>query len=209
MNLKLKTTLIIVITLIIGVVIGAMAHRAYLQNRIKRTLAWGNPNRFGAVYERMIRPKPDQSEKIRNILAKHVQNISKIREEYRQKMESEFKAIRKEIEPLLTPEQKRRLSQFFPRHLPFRRRGPAREISRELFILRDRLRLSEEQTLQVRRILEETESKMRMSYTARKRLGERQSIMEKLKEEKEKAIEKILTEEQKKIYEQIKKNKPR
>jgi len=209
MNLKLKITLIIIVTLIIGVVIGAMAHRAYLQNRIRRTFAWGNPNRFGAVYERMIRPKANQSEQIRKILARHAQNISKIRDDYRQKIESEFEAIREEINPLLTPEQKRRLSQFFPRLLPFRRRGPAREMGRELSLLRDNLRLTEEQTLQVRRILEETESKMRMSYMARKRLGERQSTMEKLKEEKEKAIEKILTEDQKKLYAQIIKKKPR
>ena len=206
MNLKLKTTLIILSTLIIGVIIGAMAHRAYLQSRIKRTLAWGNPYRFGSIYERMIRPKPDQSEKIRKILARHSQNISKIREEYRQKMESEFKSMREEIDPLLTPEQKRRFSQFFPRHLLFRRRGSARERNRELFLLRERLRLNKEQTLQIKRILEETESKMRLSYMGGKSQEERQSIMEKLKEEKEKAIEKILTEEQKKIYEKLKKD---
>ena len=209
MNLKLKITLIITITLIIGVVIGAMAHRAYLQNRIKRTFAWENPYMFGAIYERMIRPSPDQSRRIRNILAKHALNVVKIRDEYRQKIQSEFEAIKEEIAPLLTPEQKKRLGNFLPWRLPFRRGRPIREITRELLILKDRLGLSPEQTFQIRRILEETAAKMRVSYRGRQRLEERRSAMDKLNKEKEKAIEKILNEDQKKLYEKLKKELPR
>ena len=161
---------------------------------------------FRAIYERMIRPSPDQSRQIRNILAKHALNVVKIRDDYRQKMQSEFEAIREEIYPLLTPEQKKRLSNFLPWRLPFRRRGPLREITKELIILKDRLGLNQEQVFQIRRILEETASKMRMPYRGRRSLEERQSIMEKLKEEKEKAIEKLLTKDQKKLYEQFKKD---
>ncbi|MFQ5722446.1 MAG: hypothetical protein ACE5GI_08130, partial [Candidatus Aminicenantales bacterium] len=111
-----------------------------------------------------------------------------------------------EIYPLLTPEQKKRLGNFIPWRLPFRRRAPIREITRELIILKDKLGLNQEQVFQIRRILEETASKMRMPYRGRRSLEERRSIMEKLKEEKEKAIEKILTEDQKKLYEQLKKD---
>lgn len=209
MNLKLKTTLIIIITLIIGVIIGAMAHRAYLQNRIKKTFAWGNPNRLGAIYERTIRPNADQSGQIRRILNKHAQNISKIRDEYRQKIQSEFEAMRGEIDPLLTPEQKRlfekRISNapFFLNRLRIPPPPFIMDINKELSLLKEKLDLSQDQVSKVKNILEE----WRASSWGKRAAFRNPKQLIQSEQEKEHKIENILTEGQKKLYEQIKKER--
>lgn len=109
MNMKVKTTFIIIITLILGVVIGAMLNRALLQNRIRRTFSQQNPNRLALFYERIIQPDPAQSEVLREILNKHSKRMSEIRTNFFEEMQSAVKALQADIDPILTLEQKKRL----------------------------------------------------------------------------------------------------
>lgn len=121
MNVKVKTTFIIIITLVIGIVIGAMLNRALLQQRIKRTISMANPNRLVAIYEEIILPDSVQTKMIREILSKHAKQVSEIRMKARKDMQSTFESTKKELDKLLTPEQKKRLEKRLPN--PLRRIG--------------------------------------------------------------------------------------
>jgi uncharacterized membrane-anchored protein YhcB (DUF1043 family) len=136
MNTKVKVVLIIIVTLVIGIVLGAMLNRAFMRHRIQRAFADRNPRGMVSFIERNIRPTPDQREKIREILEKHRKKTADMREKFMMDMQAEFESLEAELDPILTPEQKNRLK----RRLigPWRdrgrfqdRRGPMRKPPRE------------------------------------------------------------------------------
>lgn len=132
MNTKLKVALIIIVTLVIGVVLGASLNRAFVRHRIQRAFADRNPRGMVSFIERNIRPTPDQREKIREILEKHRKKTADMREKFMMDMQAEFESLEAELDPILTPEQKNRLKRR--RLSPWRdhgrfpdRRGPRRK----------------------------------------------------------------------------------
>ncbi len=210
MNLKVKITFLIIMTLIIGIVIGAMINRAVSQNRIKRILERRNPPIFISFYERIIEPNADQHDSIRKILDKYAQSFSEIRTDFQEQLHSSFESMKAELDPLLTPEQKERLERGFPR--PPRFFPPPFmmiDANQELAMLKERLGLSEEQASQVKIILEDLRGQAEKMREGRRRPRGRFQIMKELEEKKEQSIEKILTEDQKKIYDEIKKERKR
>lgn len=129
MNVKIKTALIIIITLIIGIFLGAMLNRALLRHRIQKTFFMHKPDGLVFFIEEMIQPEGDQRDQLRTIVEKHAGRMEEMRKKFFQEMQAERESFLKEIEPLLTPEQKERLKKgppgFFPRRRPFpERRGP-------------------------------------------------------------------------------------
>jgi len=109
MNVKTKTYFIIIVTLIIGIAIGAMLNRALLQHHIKKTFSFRNPERLPVFYERILAPNIEQTQKIRSILKKHALTVSKIRDNYQEQMLAANESFKTELDPLLTPAQKNRL----------------------------------------------------------------------------------------------------
>ena len=129
MNVKVKTALIIIITLIIGIFLGAMLNRALLRHRIQKTFFMHKPDGLVFFIEEMIQPEPDQRDQIRTIVEKHADRMEEMRERFFKEMEADRESFLKELDPLLTPEQKKRLRRgppgFFPGRRPFRDRpGP-------------------------------------------------------------------------------------
>jgi len=126
MNTKVKIVLIIIVTLVIGIVLGAMLNRAFLRHRIHKAFAARNPMGMVSIMERSIRPTPDQREQIREILENHMKKSSDIRDKFMMEMQAEFESLEAELDPILTPEQKKRLKErfFSPRGDP--RRFPGR-----------------------------------------------------------------------------------
>ena len=208
MNLKVKITFLIIITLIIGIVIGAMINRAVSQNRIKRILERRNPPIFISFYERIIGPEAEQRESVREILDKYAQRFSEIRIDFQEELESSFESMRAELDPLLTPEQKERLERGFPRPPRFFPQPlRIRDANQELAMLKERLGLSEDQASQIKIILEDfREQAIKMREERGRPLG-RFEIMKELEEKKDQLIEKILTDDQKKKYDEIKKER--
>lgn len=123
MNTKVKIALIIIVTLVIGIVLGAMLNRALMRHRILRAFADRNPRGMISFIERSIRPDPDQREQIREILEKHRIRAQEIRDRFMEEMQAEFESLEAELDPILTPDQKERLKRHF--------RGPGR--GRRLF----------------------------------------------------------------------------
>jgi hypothetical protein len=136
MNTKVKVALIIIVTLIIGIMLGAALNRAFVRHRIQRAFADRNPRGMVSFIERNIRPTPDQREKIREILEKHRKKTADMREKFMMDMQAEFESLEAELDPILTPEQKNRLKRRLLS--PWRdrgrfqdRRGPKRKPPRE------------------------------------------------------------------------------
>jgi len=213
MNIKLKMTSIIIITLAFGIVIGAMINRTLSQNRIRNILSRRIPVHFVASYERIIRPDAAQARLIREVLNKHAKRISEIREKSQEELQSSIESMMEELDSILTPEQRKRLEKRRfqgrpPFRPPFRNRLPERiSVDEELSRLKERLGLSKDQASQIKPILEESRDQAKMMRKERTRFMERREIIKEVEEKKEKAIEKILTEDQKKLYEQMKKER--
>jgi Spy/CpxP family protein refolding chaperone len=122
MNIKAKTALIIISTLIIGIIFGALLSRAYLHHRIRRAFSMVNPNRSMTFFEQTINPTPEQREQIRKIIQKHTKTVSELQKTLREGMESSFESLRKELDSVLTPEQKERLEKMMRNRRPWLRR---------------------------------------------------------------------------------------
>jgi hypothetical protein len=122
MNTKMKVALIIIVTLVIGIVFGALLNRAFMRHRIQRAFADRNPRGMISFIERNIRPTQDQREMIRAILDKHRKKTADLREKFMMDMQAEFESLEVELDPILTPEQKKRLKR--------RIRGPWRDLQR-------------------------------------------------------------------------------
>jgi Spy/CpxP family protein refolding chaperone len=122
MNMKVKTTVVIIITLIFGIVFGALLNRTFTHQRIKRAFDAVNPNRFAMILERAIDPTEEQKKKIREILQKHAKNVAELRKNLDKGMASSFTTLQKELDSVLTPEQKERLEKMMKERRPWMRR---------------------------------------------------------------------------------------
>ena len=126
MNIKAKIALIIIVTLIIGVAMGGLLDRALVRRKIRKTFAVRQPDRFVHFMERIIQPEPEQKEQIRAVLQKHASRMEEMRGKFFFDMEAERESLIKDLDPLLTPEQKERLEQGPPGFFPDRRPRPDR-----------------------------------------------------------------------------------
>jgi hypothetical protein len=125
MNTKVKITFIIIVTLVIGIVLGALINRALLRQRIQKAFLHRNPVGMVSFLEEVIEPTPEQRILIREILEKHRKKSEQLREKFMMDMKAEFESLEAELDPILTPEQKKRLKRrsFRPWRGPRRRPG--------------------------------------------------------------------------------------
>ncbi len=118
MNIKIKTTLIILITFIIGMLAGSMITQAFLKYRMKKILSMNMPAGFADHFERIIEPTDEQRKALREILYKYGEKLSEMREKIQQEFLPINKAMEEELDAVLTPGQKKRLEERFSRHAP-------------------------------------------------------------------------------------------
>lgn len=119
MNVKLKTTLIILVTFTIGIATGVMGHRLYMQQQFKKLLSTRMPAGFVSHFRKTIEPTDEQWRKIEPILDKYGKKLSDMHHKFRENIFPVFESFKKELDPLLTEEQKERLKKKM-----FRRPGP-------------------------------------------------------------------------------------
>lgn len=123
MNMKVKTTVVIILTLILGIILGAMLNRIFVFQRIKRAFDAVNPDRFTMILEQVIEPTADQKKQIREILKKHAKIVAELRKNLDEGMASSFSTLQKELDSVLTPEQKERLEKMMKERGPWMRKG--------------------------------------------------------------------------------------
>ncbi len=110
-NIKVKTALILVVTLLIGIVFGAMLHRAFYQERIKSFLAMRTPEGFARRFNRIIDVRADQEEKVNKILDTYAEKFQKLNQEHKAEVLSLFRSFHEELAKILTPAQMQRIRQ--------------------------------------------------------------------------------------------------
>lgn len=208
MKIKAAIALIIIVTLILGIVIGALANRAIVRHRLNQTFRRVNPGYLPGFIQEVVEPDSEQARRIKSVLDEHTQRMQNLRAEYQDSMREHFQSLWNDLEPLLTPEQKRRLRRrpFGPREFFPNMRPPAppdvhEQILRtEINWLKERLSLT---TVQVRRIHEILRiADRRTGPPPPDKLGppsvKKQAAVEN-------RIKNILTAEQRVIFEKIKK----
>ncbi len=114
MKTRYKSLILLLCTLIVGMVLGALIHGTVMGNRIKRSaLRLGQFEGMTRRFERYIDLEPEQREAMEEIFKKHKANLDSHRIQFFTLMDS----LNKELEPILTDEQKEKLAEspFFRR----------------------------------------------------------------------------------------------
>jgi DNA-binding MarR family transcriptional regulator len=216
MNIKWKIAIHIAATLIIGILIGALLNRTLVHRRIRGMLEMRTAGLLAPRPERNLKPvSPEQEKRIREILDSHAERLAEIHKRFDGEIQSAFKSLKQEIDPILTPEQRDQFKRMipgpprFPRRVrpgfpPFERREV---LPFMLEALQKELNLSEDQNKKVQAILEEFGARAPAPGEKPEGAGvpgPLRQIREKLDQE----IEKILTDEQKEKFRQLMKRRP-
>ncbi len=124
MKMKTKTYVIIGLTLVIGMIIGALITGAVVRHRVRRFSSMGHPDHLATRIESIIEPTESQRDTVHQILMKHSQQFLVIHDRFESQMLALKDSLEKDLDPILTEEQKERLARAPkpPRH--FRDRRP-------------------------------------------------------------------------------------
>lgn len=109
MDIKVKTALILVVTLLIGIVFGAFLYRAIFQSKVKGFLEMRTPDGFIRRFANAVDTTPEKKEKVEKILDKYGEQFSEISQDHRKELSQLFSAFREELSEVLTPEQMRKM----------------------------------------------------------------------------------------------------
>lgn len=125
MNLHVKSSLIIIVTLIIGMFLGIILTRSFLRppKMIDRISELRSPKGFAERFERIIDPSESQKEKIQHILQSHFERMHNHSLKFRNEFMKLNDSLRADLDPILTDEQKKRLDKMKERMKEHERQG--------------------------------------------------------------------------------------
>jgi len=122
-DMKLKPVLLIVLTLIIGFILGMLVSAQIRYQRLKPVRIFFSAERFREGFYSIIQPDEKQKQTINLILSKYAKANGSIMSDFRRKSDSLMKEFWKEIEPNLTKDQLERLHEIDRRREEMIRRG--------------------------------------------------------------------------------------
>ena len=214
MNVKVKITVIILLTLIIGMVLGALLNRALLQHRIERAFAWRNPAFLARSIEGVLALDEEQSAGIQKILKDHAATVERIRENSTAEMRTAVEALNEALTPLLTPDQKKRLRR--KPFGPFGFRPPGRDPRRgsrgypgsipDLQFWTDQLELSQDQVIRLEELLPRPQPPFGMGPRDIQGIERTLHVWKNWQNDLDKSMAEVLTEAQKEKYARLKKD---
>ena len=215
MNNKWKLVTLMILALVIGIGIGALLNRALIQRHIRHIIQMRAAGLLSPGDRMLLKSAPpEQQKRIREILDRHRKRLGEIHSRFGREIQDSFRTLKKEIDPILTPEQKHQLERMFPPppfpdlsgdEMRFRRPGPAPFMRIER--LKDELLLSDEQVSKMEIVLKAFRDRSE-SLNKNGRSPEDFQEMMKAREEMEAEIEKILTAEQKEKFSHFKRMRP-
>jgi hypothetical protein len=109
MSMRSQTTIIVVSTLVIGILIGLFLAGPVLHRHLRPPFRGRHGGGFTEALEMLIDPKPEQAEAIRKVLDKHADGFNDINSRYHSEISAMMDSLRKDLDPLLTDEQRARL----------------------------------------------------------------------------------------------------
>ncbi len=121
--MKAKPVIIIVITLIIGFILGILTSAQIRYNRLKPVRMFFSEERFRNGFYEVIKPDEKQKETIDNLLTKYGKVNGDLQNDIRRKLDSTMKEFWKELEPNLTSEQLARLKDMENKRMEMIRSG--------------------------------------------------------------------------------------
>jgi hypothetical protein len=115
--MKAKPIIIIVITLVIGFILGMLTSAQIRYHRLKPVRVFFSEDRFRNGFYEVIQPDEKQKQTIDQLLTKYAAINSEIQNDFRKKMDSTMKEFWKELEPSLTKDQLARLKEMDRRRM--------------------------------------------------------------------------------------------
>ena len=109
MNIHLKTAAILLATLIIGMVCGALILGAFARDRLQPP-PQVTRERFVERWVRMVRPDQEQLQRIREVVGEHEPGFRENYMRHRQEMQALVDSLRRDLEPILTERQIERIN---------------------------------------------------------------------------------------------------
>lgn len=108
MKIEFKTAIILIATLIVGMIIGALIYGTVMRSHVKQTaLRLRTPGGFIRRMEMIMDLDESQRDRVHKILLKHHEKMARLGVEVRAMMDS----LQKELKPILTEEQMNRLKE--------------------------------------------------------------------------------------------------
>ncbi len=111
MTTKTKTAMIIVATLVIGIVIGALGSGFVVHRFAGRPRDMRHREVFVERMVKLIDPAPDKEDEIRGILTRHAELFNEITDDFHRETSALFDSLRTELDSVLTEEQRARLEE--------------------------------------------------------------------------------------------------
>src|SRR5512138_2300343 len=115
--MKAKPIIIIVITLVIGFILGMLTSAQIRYHRLKPVRVFFSADRFRNGFYEVIQPDEKQKQTIDQLLSKYAVINSEIQNDFRRKMDSTMKEFWKELEPSLTKDQLARIKEMEKRRM--------------------------------------------------------------------------------------------
>jgi hypothetical protein len=115
--MKAKPIILIVITLIIGFVLGMLTSAQIRFHRLKPVRVFFSEDRFRNGFYEVIQPDEKQKQTIEQLLSKYALINSDIQNDFRKKMDSAMKEFWKELEPSLSKDQLARIKEMEKRRM--------------------------------------------------------------------------------------------
>ncbi len=196
MNTKTKTSFILIGTLLIGVAIGALGSALLREERARKFELMRPENRFLNFMKGVIRPAPEQSQQLDEVLGNYSKRISNIHEKHQEEILAVYDSLRTDLNALLTEEQRARLEESLAR-------GRSLRVAVTVGHLTEELDLSESQSKKIEEILLANEilpGRGRISFKKRREFHQE---MRTQFEKTEKEIEAVLTPEQLEKYREL------
>jgi hypothetical protein len=110
--MKAKPLIIIVVTLIIGFILGMLTSAQIRYHRLNPVRVFFSEERFREGFYRTIQPDEKQKEKIDLVLDKYARINSELQSAFRKELDSNMKEFRREIDTYLTKDQIARLKEM-------------------------------------------------------------------------------------------------
>jgi len=110
--MKAKPIVLVILTLIIGFILGMLTSAQLRFSRLKPVRFYFSEERFREGFYKIIEPDEKQKAEIEKILDKFSKKNSELHENFRKEADSNMKAFRKEVDAKLTREQIARLKEM-------------------------------------------------------------------------------------------------
>ena len=110
--MKAKPIILVIVTLIIGFVLGMLTSAQIRYHKLKPVRVFFSEERFRDGFYRTIQPDEQQKAKIDLVLDKYARINSDLQSNFRKELDANMKDFRKEIDSNLTKDQMARLKEM-------------------------------------------------------------------------------------------------